>query len=78
MFNECIGYAFDPAASLEAFAAHLKPDGLFFLSHYRFGSYAAQWGRMMTVCDLVNATAVMSSQGQIWDIKILRPRRPAA
>jgi len=74
-FNECIGYASDPAATLAAFGAHLEPGGLFFLSHFRFGSYAAQWRRMATVCDTVEATAVMNAAGdQIWDIKVLRPR----
>jgi SAM-dependent methyltransferase len=74
IFNECIGYARDPAATLAAFSPHLAPDGRFFLSHYRFGSYEAQWRRMEQVCAVEAATAVLSPQGQIWDIKILRPR----
>lgn len=74
-FNECIGYASDPAATLRAFSAHLAPNGLFFLSHFRFGTYAAQWRRMATVCDTVHATAVMSADGrQVWDIRVLRPQ----
>jgi SAM-dependent methyltransferase len=74
-FNECIGYASDPAATLAAFSAHLAPGGLFFLSHFRFGAYAAQWRRMASVCDTVHATAVMSADGkQIWDIRVLRPK----
>lgn len=74
-FNECIGYASDPAETLRAFSAHLAPDGLFFLSHFRFGTYAAQWRRMGTVCDTVHATAVMSADGQqVWDIRVLRPK----
>jgi SAM-dependent methyltransferase len=74
IFNECIGYAADPVATLAAFARHLAPDGRFILSHYRFGSYAAQWRRMASVCDTLHATAVMSPQGQIWDIKVLSPK----
>jgi len=74
-FNECIGYAQDPAATLAAFSAHLKPGGLFFLSHFRFGSYAAQWRRMAGVCDTVEAAAVTDASGdKTWDIKVLRPR----
>ncbi len=74
-FNECIGYAHDPAATLEAFTRHLAPGGLFFLSHFRFGAYAAQWRRMASVCETIHATAVMSADGkQIWDIRVLRPR----
>jgi SAM-dependent methyltransferase len=75
IFNECIGYARDPAETLAAFAPHLAADGRFFLSHYRFGSYQAQWRRMEQVCAVEAATAVLSPQGQIWDIKILRPRQ---
>ena len=74
-FNECIGYAADPAATLRAFSRHLTPGGLFFLSHFRFGAYAAQWRRMDTVCETVHATAVSTGDGhQTWDIRILRPR----
>ena len=73
-FNECIGYARDPAATLAAFRPHLRPGGLFFLSHFRFGSYAAQWRRMATVCATVEAAAVTSADGEkTWDIKVLRP-----
>lgn len=78
-FNECIGYARDPAATLAAFAQHLAPEGLFFLSHFRFGAYAAQWRRMAGVCDTVQAAAVMSADGkQIWDVRVLRPKKPSA
>jgi trans-aconitate methyltransferase len=76
IFNECIGYARDPGATLAAFRGSLAEGGLFFLSHYRFGNYAAQWRRMEQVCEVAAATAVMSPAGQIWDIKILRPRAP--
>jgi trans-aconitate methyltransferase len=74
LFNECIGYARDPAATLAAFTPHLTDGGLFFLSHYRFGNYEAQWRRMERVCEIKHATAVMSAQKQIWDIKVLKPR----
>ena len=74
-FNECIGYARDPAATLQVFSPYLKPGGLFFLSHFRFGTYAAQWRRMAGVCDTVEAAAVTDASGEkIWDIKVLRPR----
>jgi SAM-dependent methyltransferase len=74
VFNECIGYARDPAATLKSFGPHLTEGGSFFLSHFRFGNYAAQWRRMERVCSLAAATAVMSPKGQVWDIKVLRPR----
>ena len=78
IFNECIGYARDPAATLQAFAAHLAPGGLFFLSHFRFGSYAAQWRRMDRVAETLHATAIMATPDRIWDIKVLRPRTTTA
>lgn len=79
VFNECIGYARDPAATLAAFAGHLRAGGRFFISHFRFGSYRAQWRRMATVCDVTHATSVMSADGrQIWDIKILQPKASPA
>lgn len=75
VFNESIGYSRDPGATLTAFRAHLNPGGLFFLSHFRFGPYAAHWRRMATVCDTVAATAVSDATGsKTWDVKILRPR----
>lgn len=74
IFNECIGYAEDPAAILHAFTNHLTPSGRFFLSHYRFGNHRAQWKRMERVTEVENSTAILSATGQIWDIKILRPR----
>lgn len=74
IFNECIGYASDPAATLSAFSAYLKPGGRFFLSHFRYGNYQAQWRRMANVCSTTYATAVMCTEGrQTWDIKILEP-----
>lgn len=78
-FNECIGYAQDPAATLAAFAAHLQPGGRFFVSHFRFGRHRAQWRRMESVCAVTHATSVMSADGrQVWDIKVLQPRAGAA
>jgi trans-aconitate methyltransferase len=74
-FNECIGYARDPAATLEAFRPHLAPGGLFFVSHFRFGSYAAQWRRLERVAVTVDAAAVTTGDGrQTWDIRVLRPK----
>jgi SAM-dependent methyltransferase len=73
VFNECIGYARDPAATLAAFRPHLTEGGRFFLSHFRFGNYGAQWRRMERVGAVAAATAVMSPEGQVWDLKVLRP-----
>jgi trans-aconitate methyltransferase len=73
-FNECIGYAADPGATLEAFFPSLNSGGRIFVSHHRFGKNEAQWRRMEEVAEVEASTAVMSAKGNIWDIKVLRPR----
>lgn len=72
VFNECIGYAKDPAATLENFVPYLSEGGLFFISHFRFGNYRRQWRRMERICSVIAATTVMSFKKQVWDIKIMR------
>ncbi|SDS64124.1 class I SAM-dependent methyltransferase [Opitutus sp. GAS368] len=75
VFNESIGYARDPAATLAAFRAVLTPGGLFFISLFRFGHAAAQWRRLAGICATVAAAAVTDASGEkTWDIKVLRPR----
>jgi SAM-dependent methyltransferase len=75
VFNESIGYARDPAATFQAFAAHLKPEGRFFVSLYESGSSAAQWRRIERACAVVEATSVRDRTGEkTWDIKVLAPR----
>jgi SAM-dependent methyltransferase len=72
-FNECIGYARDPGATLAAFLPSLKPGGHFFISHHRHGNTAAQWRRMEAVAPAVGTTSVVGAKGNIWDIKVLEP-----
>jgi len=72
-FNECIGYARDPGATLEAFRPCLKPGGHFFISHHRHGNTAAQWRRLEAVARPVAATSILGAKGNLWDIKILSP-----
>ncbi len=73
-FNECLAYSIDPGATLAAFIPSLKPGGRFFISHHRFGPAEAQWRRMDQVTEVEAATAVLSPNGSIWDIKVLKPR----
>jgi SAM-dependent methyltransferase len=72
-FNECIGYALDPGATLAAFLPSLTPGGHFFISHHRHGSNAAQWKRLEAVARPVASTSVVGAKGNIWDIKVLEP-----
>jgi SAM-dependent methyltransferase len=72
-FNECIGYARDPGATLAAFLPSLNPGGHFFISHHRHGNTAAQWKRLEAVARPVASTSVVGAKGNIWDIKVLEP-----
>lgn len=75
ILNECIGYFADPAVILKRFTPYLKPDGRFFISVHRFARSGAQWKRLESVATVEAATAVMSTKGNVWDIKILRPNQ---
>ncbi len=76
VFNESIGYARDPAATLLAFQAHLKPAGLIFSSLYRAGSAAAQWRRMDRVATTREAMTVTDgATNKSWDIRVLQLSR---
>jgi SAM-dependent methyltransferase len=75
IFNESIGYASDPAATLVDFSAHLSSGkGMFFLSYFRSGNHSALWRRIERVCEPVFATSIVSDTKRVWDIKVLRPR----
>jgi SAM-dependent methyltransferase len=74
VFNESIGYARDPAATLGAYAQSLTDGrGLFFVSYFRSGNYRALWRRMGGVCQTVFATSVVADTGKAWDIRVLCP-----
>jgi SAM-dependent methyltransferase len=74
VFNESIGYARDPASTAKAFANHLTPGGQMIISHFRFGNTPAQWARIEKYFEVEKAEEVHNDRGQIWDLKVLRPR----
>jgi SAM-dependent methyltransferase len=74
VFNECIGYAVMPADTLAAFAPYLAPHGRFFLSHFRFGNWAAQWRALERVAPTEFACTVGVTSNKIWDLRVLAPR----
>jgi SAM-dependent methyltransferase len=74
MFIECIGYARDPGALVADFIPRLAPGGMFVISHFRFGHWAAHWQRVQRHLQPFVETTVANAQGQTWDIKLLRPR----
>jgi SAM-dependent methyltransferase len=77
VFNESIGYARDPAATVRRFAGCLISPGGLVVSYYRSGNYAAIWRRIAGVAETIRATVVRNERGAIWDIKLLRERFPA-
>lgn len=74
MFIECIGYARDPGALVADFIPRLAPGGMFVISHFRFGHWAAHWQRVQRHLSPFEETTVANARGQTWDIKLLRPR----
>ena len=77
LFSECVGYAHDPGALVAAFQPWLAPGGVAGVSHFRFGPWAAHWRRIEEHWQVLAATTVANSEGQTWDIKLLRPGAPA-
>lgn len=81
VFNESIGYARDPRATLLAFAPHLRPGGRFVISYFQSGNHAALWGRIVRRFTVTRATSVQGKDGQVWDLRVLTPndhREPGA
>ncbi len=74
VFNETIGYAADPGATLRAFAPHLADGGHLFVSYYRSGNWRALWRRIDRSCEVEHETVISSAHAHVWDIKVLRPR----
>jgi SAM-dependent methyltransferase len=74
VFNESIGYAHDPAATVRRFSGcPISPGGLV-VSYYRSGNYTAIWRRIAGVAETIQAVVVRNKRGAIWDIKLLRQR----
>lgn len=73
VFNECLGYAHDPGATIAAFLPWLRPGGAVVVSYYRSGNWVALWRRIERHTVRIQETTVTNRQGQIWDIRLLRP-----
>jgi SAM-dependent methyltransferase len=74
VFNESIGYARDPAATVRRFSDCLISPGGLVISYYRSGNYTAIWRRIAGVAETIRAVVVRNERGAIWDIKLLRQR----
>jgi 2-polyprenyl-3-methyl-5-hydroxy-6-metoxy-1,4-benzoquinol methylase len=74
-FNECIGYATHPAITAATFARYLTHNGILIISHFRYGNYQAVWKNLESQLVVVTAKTAHNDQGQVWDLKVLRPRQ---
>jgi SAM-dependent methyltransferase len=74
VFGESLGYADDPAAVLRTHLPCLAPDGRVIVSQFRFGPWPALWRRIEQPLQPMRTTTVRNERGQIWDVKLLRPR----
>ncbi|CAM2830345.1 class I SAM-dependent methyltransferase [Rariglobus hedericola] len=74
-FNECLGYAVHPATTAATFGRYLTPGGVMIISHFRWGNHAAVWKSLEDHFTVVEARTATNDQGQIWDLKVLRPKQ---
>ncbi|AOS45736.1 trans-aconitate 2-methyltransferase [Lacunisphaera limnophila] len=77
-FNECLGYARHPAVTAAAFGRHLTPGGVLIVSHFRWGNWREIWRSVEKEFTVVATASATNDQGQVWDLKVLRPRPPGA
>jgi SAM-dependent methyltransferase len=76
VFSECVGYAHDPGAFVASFLPWLAPGGAMVISYYRSGHWRALWRRIERQVQTITAFTVANELGQVWDIKVMRPRHP--
>lgn len=72
IFNESIGYATDPRATLAAFAPLVRPGGTLLVSYFRSGNYRAIWRRITRQFPVRSERCVCNDRHQVWDIRALR------
>jgi trans-aconitate methyltransferase len=69
VFNECIGYVRDPAATLARWRGALSPDGIILISYFRSGNHHAIWRRIARHTKLTHQEVVTGPEGHVWDIR---------
>jgi SAM-dependent methyltransferase len=70
IFNESLGYARDPRATLLAFAPWVRPGGFLLVSLFQSGNHRALWQRLTQRLAVLQETVV---RGQVWDIRAFSP-----
>ncbi len=73
-FNECLGYAKHPATTAATFGRHLAPGGVMIISHFRWGNYGPVWKSLDEHFNVIDARTATNDKGQVWDLKVLRPK----
>lgn len=73
-FNECLGYAVDPLRTALRFATVLAPGGAIIVSHFQSGNYQEFWQRLARGFLFSDDRVVTNDRGQVWDLRVLRPR----
>lgn len=72
IFNESIGYATDPRATVAAFAPFVRPGGALLVSYFRSGNYRALWRRITRQFPVKWERCVSNNRQQVWDIRDLQ------
>lgn len=73
-FNECLGYAADPLRTARRFATLLPPEGAVIVSHFRAENHVEFWRRLARSFSFPSVRVVTNARGQVWDLRVLRPR----
>lgn len=73
IFNESIGYASDPRATLLAFAPCVRAGGFLLVSMFQSGNHVALWQRIASRFAVVEETVIRGPHGQAWDIRAFSP-----
>jgi hypothetical protein len=69
IFNESIGYARDPGATVDAFSAYLEPAGAMIVSLFQSGNQREIWQRILRNRDIVRREQVRdNATAKTWDI----------
>jgi SAM-dependent methyltransferase len=74
VFSESLFYAARPLAVLTRYAGWLEKGGVFIVSQWRHGNHGIIWSHVQTRFHVLHAAKVENTKGQIWDVRVLRPK----
>ena len=76
VFNESVGYLHNPSHITRELSRHLSPGGALVISLYRWGNFVEIWRGIEQHLTVLDQRQLRSEQGQVWDVKLLRPKNP--